>query len=50
MTFALTCNQKVMLFVNLGRKMLSSVAEFCMHLIVFHGKNEIEKSEISTKK
>ena len=30
--------------------MLSNVAEFCMHLIVFHGKNDIEKSEKSTKK
>ena len=30
--------------------MLSDVAEFCMRLIVFHGKNEIEKSEKSTKK
>ena len=41
-----------MLFVNQGtcRKFLSNVAEFCMHLIVFHGKNEIEKGEKSTKK
>ena len=30
--------------------MLSNVAEFCMHFIVFYGKNEIEKSEKSTKK
>ena len=39
-----------MLFVNLCRTILSNVAEFYMHLIVFHGKNEIEKSEKSTKK
>ena len=48
--FALTCNQKVLLFVNWGRKILSNVTEFCMRLIVFHGKNEIEKSEKCTKK
>ena len=29
---------------------MSNVVEFCMRLIVFHGKYEIEKSEKSTKK
>ena len=41
---------KSVAFCELSRKILSNVAEFCMHLIVFHDKNEIEKSEKSTKK
>ena len=40
-----------MLFCELRWKILSNVAEFCMRLTVFHGKNENEKkSEKCTKK